>query len=904
MNKQFIAYKSRFYNIQILIFLTLTIFNNQILASEQNVFKEILDNGLTVLVRRNITMPTVYVELLYNVGSKDEQTDEKGLAHLLEHMIFKGTKELLSETDIAAITHKLSGYCNAHTHYDFTAYEFELPSRHWHEALPILADCMKNCTFKQDLLNAEFKAVIQELKMGRDNYAQVLYKELISTIFSDHPYHYPIIGFKQNIWEINSNKLMEFYKKHYLPNNATLVIIGDVDPLVAIKEAKKCFNNIPADFNYKKKEFYLNNDIIARSVTIYRDVKNSQCVVAYIVPGQKDGKTFDLDATSMVLGGGASSRLYQKLIVNADIVNNVNCYNWQIFDHGLFLISFEPKTQEDIEKIINLIKEEITNLEKNGITQLETDKIVNNLKYSYFKLLENNSAQAGAIGQSYLTTKDENKLFNYFNFDPKELSSKIKFIISNYLRSTVMHKGFILPAPEAEKNNLLELQQKDDLEDIKVLNERIRNSQVEPENYAQKIVAKPIEKYNFPKPETFTTSNGIKVLTYNNKNTPTISAVLKLKVNSTYDSKDLPGASILLNAILSKGTKNYSYQKLTQELDSRAISLNCDISSGIIYINILSSEFEKTFELLNEILTNPLFDDNEIEKERNLILSALLDESDNTSSIGNSLITKKIYNNHPYSNKELINKDNINKITKSDLIYFYKKYITPKQATLSISGDISKINIKSILEKTISKWDGPEVEDIKFPNLTATIPEAINYSLNRDQITLIMAHLTIDRNHPDYEKLIIFNQIMSGSMDSKLFKLRQKTGLFYDINASATSGSGKQPGIFYVSTIVSKDNLAQAEDLIIKTIEEISENITPEEVKQAKDKLASSLIFNYATNEAIASTFTFLQDYNYPYDYYDNRVKDFENITIDEIKDAIKKHINVNSLIKVRVGRV
>ena len=120
------------------------------MSLHNQVFKKILDNGLTILVRPNHIIPKTSLQLWYNVGSKDEKTGEKGIAHLIEHMIFKGT-EKLSESDIDKITRKLSGSCNAFTSYDYTGYLFDFPSHHWHEALNIMADCMRNCSFKQDI---------------------------------------------------------------------------------------------------------------------------------------------------------------------------------------------------------------------------------------------------------------------------------------------------------------------------------------------------------------------------------------------------------------------------------------------------------------------------------------------------------------------------------------------------------------------------------------------------------------------------------------------------------------------------------------------------------------------------------------------------------------------------------
>lgn len=155
-----------------------------ILHAENNVVKKVLPNGLTVLIIEKPNTEDVAIQLYYKVGSRDEETNEKGIAHLLEHMVFKGT-DILSETDILALTNKLSGYANAFTSYDCTSFIFNFPKRYWHHALPVLASCMHNCTFKDDLLNAEFKAVIQELKMNRDNYPRQLVEELVTSVFPE-----------------------------------------------------------------------------------------------------------------------------------------------------------------------------------------------------------------------------------------------------------------------------------------------------------------------------------------------------------------------------------------------------------------------------------------------------------------------------------------------------------------------------------------------------------------------------------------------------------------------------------------------------------------------------------------------------------------------------------------------
>ena len=195
------------------------------MKNQNQVYKKILTNGLTVLVHQDHVVPKVSTQLWYQVGSKDEQTGEKGIAHLIEHMVFKGTNTL-SESDINELTHKLSGYCNAFTSYDYTGYLFDLPEHNWRYALDIMSDCMRNCSFKQEHLNSELKAVIQELKMYKDNHISDLIEKMIEVLFVGHPYTNPIIGYKHDLWSLNRQDLVDFYQKHYVPNNAILVVVG------------------------------------------------------------------------------------------------------------------------------------------------------------------------------------------------------------------------------------------------------------------------------------------------------------------------------------------------------------------------------------------------------------------------------------------------------------------------------------------------------------------------------------------------------------------------------------------------------------------------------------------------------------------------------------------------------
>lgn len=878
----------------------------QKVVAHNPVQKKTLKNGMTVLVLPAHNIPKVSLQLWYNVGSKDEKTGEKGIAHLIEHMIFKGT-EKLSETDINIVSHMLSGSINAFTSYDYTGYLFNFPTHHWHEALPIMADCMQNAGFKEDHLSSEMKAVIQELKMFKDDYQMSMIEELISVIFPDHPYHYPIIGYKQDLWSVHGKDLQRFYKKHYAPNNATLVVVGDVNANEVFKLAEQYFGHIPPIEGYKKEELFFHKDIVSKSVTLYRDVQQPLQAIVYVVPGIKNRQEHVLEIASWILGAGKSSRLYTKLVDELQLVTSLSASFWDLFDHALFFIMFEPKNLEDSAKIEAIINAEIRDIVENGPSEEELERAIKKAQMKLYSILENTEKQAYEIGKYYLATGDENYIFHYLHDSPEKIGKQVQDLLKKYFRPSVAHKGLVLPLPEQEKGVWEELQQQSDLEDQRILSTHKRDTVLEKESYAKTVKVKEPGEFDFPKATTLTLSNGMKVFYYNNQNNvPKINIVMEFKARNFYDPADKEGLYNFVTNMMSEGTENFTAIELAQEIESRGMSLS--IFPGGLSMSVLSTDLEKGLEILVEVLSKASFDEKEIEKVREQITVDIKNFWDEPKSFSGQVVRENIYKDHPYSKNMFGTLESVASITRDDLVNFYKKYISPSGAKIAIVGDLSSYDIKNVLEKTIGTWQGPKVEDIEFPKLAATKAGNVNYPINRDQVVLCYAAVSIARKDPDFDKLLLFDQIFGGgalgSLHSRLFSLREQSGLFYTINGSLLSNIDEQPGMVLVKTIVSNDRLEEAEKAITKTIATAADNITPQEFSQARHAVLNSLMNNFESNSKIAQSFLFLDKYKLPTDFFDNRAQDLAKITIADVQAAVKKVLKPECMLTFRIGRV
>jgi len=875
------------------------------ITEEAIVLKKVLTNGLTVLVRPSHAVPKVSIQLWYNVGSKDEKTGEKGIAHLIEHMIFKGTAKL-SESDINMITQKLSGVCNAFTSYDYTGYLFDFPSHHWHEALPIMADCMRNCTFKQELLNSEMKAVIQELKMYRDNYSSSLLEHMISTIFNDHPYHYPIIGYKHDLWSLKSADLLSFYNNYYYPNNATLVIVGDVDADNAFSLAEKEFGHINANPTIKKETFKHSNDLVATTTTLFREIKTSQIALAYIVPGAYEQQDYFLSLLSWILGSGKNSRLQKKLVDDLQLVTELESFVYDLFDYGVFFIYFQPKESCNTEKIIALIHQEIDEILLNGLTKDEIIRATKQSEADYLDLLENNQKQAYTIGQSYLTTGNENYLFTYLDHAPDTIEPAIIHLLKTYFNQSSMHKGCLLPLSEKDKSIWLALQEKSDAEDERILSQVERAEKVEEGSVVHSIPVQKAPLFNFPKPESFTLANGLTVLYYHNPNIPKIDLVLDFKAKSYYDPQNLQGLLNFMSLMLEEGTEKYSATQFADEVESRGMSF--ESRPGSIAMNMLSNDFSIALDLLKEVVTNATFPAEQIEKVRHQLQTDLNNFWDSPSKFVNYLARKEIYHNHPYSKLSLGTQEALEKIKRDDLLQTYKKFITPHESVLVVIGNLQGIDVTTAITNIFNDWQGPNVESHEFTKLNEQTAHELVHQINRDQIVLAFAGLSVDRNDKDFDKLLIFDQIFTGgvlgSMSSRLFELRERSGLFYTIGGSLLMHTDDQPGMSFVRTIVSQDRLHEAELQIAETINTASQTITDDEYEQSLNALSNSLIDNFESNRRIAQSFLFLQRFNLPKDYFDTRAQQLAKISKEEIQSAVANILDTKKMVKIRIGRV
>ena len=395
-------------------------------------------------------------------------------------------------------------------------------------------------------------------------------------------------------------------------------------------------------------------------------------------------------------------------------------------------------------------------------------------------------------------------------------------------------------------------------------------------------------------------------MSHHNDMTPKINIILEFKARPHYDPQNKQGLYTFVADMMTEGTKNYSSQELADAIESRGMSLN--VYPGGVAMKMLQTDLPFGLEILKEILTNATFPEEEIEKVRHQLLTDIKQYWDEPRSFIGHLTREVIYKNHPYSKQTIGTEKSIASITRQDLIDFYNNYISPSGACIAIVGDVNSYNVQQEVQKALGDWPAREVLTMVYPALSPVEEQQINYPINRDQVVLCLAQLSINRTHPDFDKYLLFDQIFGGgnlgSMSSRLFDLREQTGLFYTIRGSLVSGSDEQPGMFQIRTIVSLDRLAEAEKVIKETVDKVVDTLTEDDLEEAKAAVINTLVDNFVSNNDIASTFLYIDRFKFPADYFDTRAAQIRTVTLEDMKQAVKNILASDKMITVRAGRV
>lgn len=853
-----------------IIIAAIVICGNTVWAASAQMFK--LDNGQTVVIQEVKNNPIVTIDTWIKTGSIDEDDSNNGVAHFLEHLFFKGTKNHESG-EFDQILETKGAITNAATSKDFTHYYVTIPSKDFDLAMELHGDMMLHPLIPRNEMEKERKVVLEEINKDLVSPTRILQENLNSMMYTTHPYKRKVIGRSDVIETITRDQVLNFYNAHYSPSNMITIVVGDVDTNHALERIKEVFN---AEYKKQTKTIYQKESQLTsqQKKVEYIKTESGYMVIGFRGTPINDNDSYALDVLSTILGDGRSSVLNQVLKEKKRLAFSVDAGNSTFRDDGIFYISanFEP---EKCKQVQSAIFDEIKNIQDKGVSDEQLSLAKNIIERNTYYSRESITNIATEIGYTMALTNDIKFYDTYLDKIKSVSKDEVKRVANKYLGENRSAVSIILP--ESSKN-------------IPVAN-KIQNlgtaELVSESNGTQ--------KYHL--------SDGATMLYTPNSSNDIIAISIYAKGGQLLDK--IAGTANLTAATMMKGTKNYTSLELSQVLEDNGIKIVPSVGADAFSITVLTTkdEYDKTMELLNEVVNNAIFEDYEIEKVKSDKLSAIKTNKDVPIKQAIEEYRDMIYKNTPYSISSKVLEKNIQNIKKSDIIEYYNKIFNPKNIVISINGNIDKDktiqDLNKIFEpKADSQTFDYKIYDSKIPRIT--VPRTNTIKMPTETAWILLGWQTDGvLSEKDYATLQVIDSILGTGMSSRLFKeLREQEGLAYQLGTGYSPNVLRGSFMMYIGT--NPATLEKSKQGLFSEIEKLkTEYVGDKELKDAKEKLIGNYVIGLETNLDKASNTGWYEASTRGYEFKEKYVDLINSVTDADIIEVANKYFNDNYIMSI-----
>lgn len=853
-----------------IIIAAIVICGNTVWAASAQMFK--LDNGQTVVIQEVKNNPIVTIDTWIKTGSIDEDDSNNGVAHFLEHLFFKGTKNHESG-EFDQILETKGAITNAATSKDFTHYYVTIPSKDFDLAMELHGDMMLHPLIPRNEMEKERKVVLEEINKDLVSPTRILQENLNSMMYTTHPYKRKVIGRSDVIETITRDQVLNFYNAHYSPSNMITIVVGDVDTNHALERIKEVFN---AEYKKQTKTIYPKESQLTsqQKKVEYIKTESGYMVIGFRGTPINDNDSYALDVLSTILGDGRSSVLNQVLKEKKRLAFSVDAGNSTFRDDGIFYISanFEP---EKCKQVQSAIFDEIKNIQDKGVSDEQLSLAKNIIERNTYYSRESITNIATEIGYTMALTNDIKFYDTYLDKIKSVSKDEVKRVANKYLGENRSAVSIILP--ESSKN-------------IPVAN-KIQNL-----GTAELISeSNGTQKYHL--------SDGATMLYTPNSSNDIIAISIYAKGGQLLDK--IAGTANLTAATMMKGTKNYTSLELSQVLEDNGIKIVPSVGADAFSITVLTTkdEYDKTMELLNEVVNNAIFDDYEIEKVKSDKLSAIKTNKDVPIKQAIEEYRDMIYKNTPYSISSKVLEKNIQNIKKSDIIEYYNKIFNPKNIVISINGNIDKDktiqDLNKIFEpKADSQTFDYKIYDSKIPRITA--PRTNTIKMPTETAWILLGWQTDGvLSEKDYATLQVIDSILGTGMSSRLFReLREQEGLAYQLGTGYSPNVLRGSFMMYIGT--NPATLEKSKQGLFSEIEKLkTEYVGDKELKDAKEKLIGNYVIGLETNLDKASNTGWYEASTRGYEFKEKYVDLINSVTDADIIEVANKYFNDNYIMSI-----
>ncbi len=871
----------------------------------EGIFEYKLENGLKILLFPDLSQSTVTVNITYLVGSRYEGRGETGMAHLLEHLLFKGTPKY---PDIKGALENRGAFFNATTWYDRTNYFETMPASYENIkfALELESDRMINSWIRKSDLDSEMTVVRNEFEIGENDPINVLHDQILSSAFRWHNYGKSTIGNRSDIERVPIKNLKLFYKKYYQPDNAVLVISGKFEKEIAIKLVKECFGKISKpkrvlDQTYTEEPIQDGS----RFVKLMRVGEVPIMGTSYHIPS---GSHTDFAAIRIfidILTQEPGGYLYDDFVKTGS-VSDVFGFAYELAEPGMAMIFAKSTGLLEINELKDKLISAVENNQNEFITEERVKRSVARFLRDY--KISNSDSRKISIHLSESIAQGDYRLYFWQRDQIKKVTvDDVKRVARNYFIESNRTSGVFLPV-----ENPIRVQIQNSPSMVNIL-----------ENYESKDTLAHGEEFD-PTPKNLdqrteykTLKNNIRIASlYKKTRGDRVKVSLVFRYGTANTLTSYKDSAFLLPQLIMRGTKEKTFQQIQDELNILQSNVSMSGSLGKTIIDITSDK-ENIISVLGivaEIIKKPALDEFEFEIIRKKELSDLEEAITDPKSLGFNELAR-LENPWPKESIYYVSNisesiDQVKNLQLSELKTLYNEFYSADNLNVSIIGSFNSKNIESEIEKHFSNWKLKLKK--KFEPILKPFKEVL--AENRKIITpdkqmalvAIGTNIRLEDTMFEYPEIRIATYILGESMKSRIWnRLREKDGLSYGAGSRLELNKQIANASLNLFAMVSNSNAERALSALKEEYTNWLEmGITEDELKESKNSYRL-MIQNLLSNDAyLLSVLNGNMELNRRFDFQDNFLKQIENVTTEQILKTIKKLIAPGVFCEIKAGDV
>jgi len=837
---------------------------DRIIPSKPEDLFVVLQNGLIVLIRESLGSKVVSSQVLVETGSIYEgERLGGGLSHYLEHVVSGGTTSKLTEAQIKERLQAIGGANNAYTGPEHTVYFIKTTRAHYKEALSLLLAYVTDCKFDETEYRREKGVILQEFQMGENDPSRQLWYSFMKTAYLKHPVRYPVIGEREIFLKMDREDLVAHYRRWYVPEDMVVSVAGDIDKEEVLKTVLDLAGSLkgvanppyllpaePAQFAQRRVEKSLSMARLTKAQLGFRTISLT------------DPDLYPLDLLAVIMGDGRTSRLYQTVRDNKELVLSISAGSWTpVFGRGQFLISMDL-AYGNLSKTIDAIWEELSDVQTNPVSEETLKRAKNKVIADHIFSQESAESQARELALDWVATGDPYFSENYVSKMQEVTSEDLMRVAKKYFQEDQMTIAVIKPPGAVPKTG-------ESLLPVSV-------SQAE----IQKIVL----------------PNEMTLLVKRNTAAPVVALKFMVKGGLRFEPLDKPGLSHFMASLLTKGTKNRSKIEIAKAVEGVGGSIGSSSGHNVVSVSIsvLKEHFDMALDLLSDVILNPIFPESEIEKERRETLMAIQKLDEHWAREITRLFKRHYYRKHPYRNDVIGSAKAVESFSSKDIKVFYQSIVMPNNAVLAIFGDIDPETVASEVEKAFEDFKPGILEQpiIELETQNIVQDETFEVFNEKTSAAIVVGHNGLTLADNDRPVIDVLDAIVSGT--------RYPSGWLHDALRGgdkslvyvvhAFSAFGIDGGYFAIIAQTASENCEEVIKIILDKMALIQKiEVDPKTLQQAKSMCITTHELDLESIASQASSAVVNEILGLGHDYDKEYPRLIEQVSAEDVLRVAKK---------------